>query len=549
MKRTAIALLLLSLPLYAQSFESQADQATRLLQQFRLDKGNGVKTPWNERDKASLAGDAWLEAAKLATTDAQRFTAYESAGLAFAESQALGDDALKAFRLARDVTGASAEQRARAGILAARRSSTREEWQQVVSLAGATPQQLATAYHEIALTYLVPAKADASLNLKVVQNYEKAAEQMLRYDARAADTELGMATVVAQSIPNQSEAVATLDRLYKTLLALPLSPDQKALRNSRLESSWAAGLQKLKALDRAVATWERVGKNPAYPAEQREEALVKAAETLQSQGKPEAALVALQAATPLRADNFVFSTRLAEKKLALLDAQKKPAEALKVVQALAKHPQVTAAARESLQLAQARYLFRMGKAAEAETALAGLWSAPPRGAESLYQVIATRAQDAVDRKDFSGAHAHLDTGLARFQEIQANPARLTYLNARIYATEKNYTRALECYAACCTTAAGITPSETVQKEVRQLLAQALQEKRNAEAQAIATAVASWRVDPMVPALMQAQVAAASGDAASARAAVARCRQELKRFYGAQKEAWEKDIAAVEASLR
>lgn len=143
MKRTAIALLLLSLPLYAQSFESQADQATRLLQQFRLDKGNGVKTPWNERDKAWLAGDAWLEAAKLATTDAQRFTAYESAGLAFVESQALGDDALKAFRLARDVTGASAEQRTRAGILAARRSSTREEWQQVVSLAGATPQQLA----------------------------------------------------------------------------------------------------------------------------------------------------------------------------------------------------------------------------------------------------------------------------------------------------------------------------------------------------------------------------------------------------------------------
>ena len=59
-------------------------------------------------------------------------------------------------------------------------------------------------------------------------------------------------------------------------------------------------------------------------------------------------------------------------------------------------------------------------------------------------------------------------------------------------------------------------------------------------------LANWQIDPMVPALMEAQWASAAGDTARARTAVTRCRQELKRFYGPNKEAFEKEIAAVEA---
>lgn len=547
--KTALVLLLLANPLWAQSFESQATQATGLLQQHKQEKANGVKTPWSERDKASLAGDAWLAAARLASTDAQRFQAYESAGQAYAVSQTLSDDALKAFRLARDVAGASGEERARAGILAARRARTRAEWEQITVLTGATPEQLATAYHEIGLSHLGAAKTDPTLNLKVIEGYEKAAEQMAKYQPQAADTELGMAAYTAHSLPPSPATTAVVDRIYKNLLALPLSPDQKALRNARLELAWASSLEKVGAKDRAVTLWEKVGKNSAYPADQREEAWVKAAETLKAQGKTDKAVAALQAATPLRAENFVFSAKLAEKKLDLLLGAKRYAEALQVVQLLAKHPKLPDNRKETLVLEQAKYLYLLAKAKEAEALLAPLWQTPPRGADTIYQIATMKAQDALDRKDPARARREVEAGLARVRELKASTNSLEYVSAKLYAADKNYAKALEAYASCATNAAGVAPSETVLKEVRQMFQQAVSEKKLAEAGAISQAVANWRVDRMVPALMQAQLGAASGDASAAREALARCRLELKRFYGPNKEALEKDIAAIEASLR
>ncbi|MBX3171602.1 MAG: hypothetical protein KF760_29605 [Candidatus Eremiobacteraeota bacterium] len=547
--KTALILLLLAHPLWAQSFESRAAQATTLLQQHKLDKANGVKTPWSERDKASLAGDAWLAAAQVAATDAQRFQAYESAGLAYADSQTLGDEALKAFRLAREVTGVSGEQRARAGILAARRARTRAEWELITALAGATPEQLATAYHEIGTSYLVAAKSDVALNLKVIEGYEKAAQQMASYNPQAADTELGMASVTAHSLPPSPATTAVVDRIYKSLLALPLSPEQKPLRNARLELNWGSSLQKVKALERAISLWEKVGKNTAYPAEQREEGWLKAAEALKGEGKIDKALAALQAATPLRADNFVFSTKLAEKKLDLLIGPKRYGEALQVVQALAKHPKLPADHRERLVIEQAKYLYKLARAREAEALLAPLWRNPPRGGDTIYQITVLKAQDALDRKEQARARREVDAGLARVRELSSPTNQLEYISARLSVAEKNYTKALESYTNCARTAGVVAPSETVLTEVRQMFNQALAEKKLAEAQAISEAVANWRVDPILPPLLQAQLAAAAGDAATARAAVARCRQELNRFYGASKEAWEKELAAIEAGLR
>ncbi len=547
--KIALLLLMLANPLWAQTFESQATQATGLLQQHRQDKANGVKTPWSERDKASLAGDAWLGAARLASSDAQRFQAYESAGLAYADSQTLGDDALKAFRLARDVAGATGEERARAGILAARRARTRAEWELVTGLIGATPEQLATAYHEIGLSYIVPAKSDPALNLKVIEGYEKAAEQMAKYKPQAADTELGMAAYTTHSLPPSPSTTAVVDRIYKSLLALPISSDQKALRNSRVELSWGSSLEKVGARERAVVLWEKVGKNTVYSAERREEAWVKAADCLKAQGKIDKALAALQAATPLRADNFIFSAKLAEKKLELLVAPKRYAEALQVVQALANHPKLPADRKETLLLEQAKYLYHLNKAREAEELLAPLWQTPPRGGDTVYQIATIRAQDALDRKDPVRARREVEAGLARVRELKASTHSLEYISARLYAAEKNYSKALEAYTSCATTAVGVAPSETVVKEVRQLFQQAVADKKLSEAQAICQAVSKWRVDRIVPPLMQAQLAAASGDAPTAREAITRCRQELKRFYGPSKEALEKEIAGLEASLR
>lgn len=542
--KTALLLLFLATPLWAQSFESQAAQATQLMQQHKQEKANGVKTPWNTRDKGSLAGDAWLEAARLASSDAQRFQAYESAGLAYAESQTLSDDALKAFRLARDVAGVSGEERARAGILAARRAHTRSEWELITALSGATPEQLATAYHEIGLSYMVPAKTDPLLQLKVLEGYEKAAEQMAKYDARAAATELGVASVLAHSIPPSPAATAAVDRVYKSLLALPVSSDQKALRNARLELSWGTSLQKVGVVGRAIGLWQGVGKNTAYSSDQREEGWLKAAEALKGQGKIDAALAALQAAAPLRGDNYVFSNKIAEKKLELLDSQKRYAEALKVVQTLAAHPKVPDVRREKLLLDQAKYLLRLGKNKEANQLLAPLWES----GKAVYDIAVLKAQEALNRKDQAGARAEVEAGLARLRELKAATNQLEYVSAKLSVVEKQYDKALASYASCCTSAGVTAPSQAVLDEVRQMFSQTLAEKKLTEAQAIARAVASWRVDRILPALMQAQLAAASGDTAAAREALVRCRQELKRFYGPSKEALEKEIVAIEATL-
>ena len=548
--KTAILLLFLTGPLWAQTFESQSAHAGALLQQHKQEKASGVKTPWSTRDKASLAGDAWLEAARLASSDAQRFQAYESAGLAYADSQNLSDDAVKAFRQARDVAGAAGADRARAGILAARRTRTRPEWEAVATIAGATPQQLATVYSEIGLSYLQPAKADPALNLKVIEFYEKAAQQMAQYDAQAADTQLGMATVIAQSIPTVAEAAATEDRLYSTRLSLPLSPDQKALRNARLEISWGSSLDKVKAFERAIARWEGVGRNRSYAAEYREEAWLKAAELLQKLGKIDRALADLQAATPLRAENYSFSSGLAQKKLDLLDAQKRWADSLKVVEVLARHPKLPAEHREPLLISQARYLMRLGRRQEAAGFLAPCWRNPARGGTTIQEIALLRAQDAVDRKDFAGARQEIDAGLARLRELKAPTQQLEYTSARLYSAQKQYLKAMEAYAACCTTPQlGVAPSDGLWKEVRQMYNLALSEKRLSDARAMTGALAAWRIDPIYPLLLQAQLAAASGDAAAARAALARCRQELKRFYGLTKESLEKELADLEAGLQ
>lgn len=543
-----LLLILLASPLQAQSYAELAQKATLLLEEHKRDKANGVTTPWSEKDKAYQAGDLWLEAAKLAGSDAERFRAYEAAGQAYAVAQTLGDEALKAFVLARDVAGVSGQQRAEAGVMAARRGRTRADWEAVVAIPGAPAQQLATAYHEIALTYIVPAKTDPALNQQVAEFYEKAAQQMAKYDARAADTELGMAQSTIADAPPSPAVLAVLDRLVKAEQALPLG-DDKPLRQALIELDWARNLARLKANDRAVATWQAVGKNTAYPVDQRVEGWTKAAEVLRAQGKLDPALAALDAAAKLRADNYIYSEKIAQLKLAILDPAKRNAEALAVVRGLAKHPGA-ASKRELLALDEARYLYRLGKTAEGDALLAPFWTTPPRAGVSIYEIAVLKAEEAVV-KDPARARKEVDAGLGRLLEMSdRNVGAMQLISARLYAHQKDYASALKDYTACARQGSGlVVPNNDVLDGVRSMFSQALKEKKTADAEAIVAAVKTWQVDAIAVPLMQAELFAATGNAQAARAAVASCRTELQRFYGPNKEALEKEIARIEATIR
>ena len=228
----------------------------------------------------------------------------------------------------------------------------------------------------------------------------------------------------------------------------------------------------------------------------------------------------------------------------MLDSQKRWADALQVVQDLAKHPKLPADRKETLVVAQARYFYRLKRQKEADALLAPLWQNPTRGGASLYDIAVEKARAALDLKDHARARSEIEAGLTRLRELRAATQQLEYISARLYVSEKNYSNAFEAYARCC----GGAPSATVVTEVRQLFKLALADKKLSEAQTISNEILKWRIDPIVPALMQAQLAHASADPTAARAAIARARQELKRFWGPQKEAWEKEVTAVEATL-
>lgn len=554
MRKTSLSLCLaawLCVCALAQSYDELQTKATALMQKHQYNKNNGVKTPWDQKDAAFQAGDLWMEAAKLAKDDKQRFHAYDQAGAAYGQAQTLGDDAIKAYVLARDLTTIDPVERARVGLEVARRQRTFANYEFVAKLEGATPEQRGQAYHEMSSTFLTA--TDPGQKAKVVEYRQLAAAQYAKYDLMKADTELGMASVTALEIPDQAQAVASLDSVYKDLAALPFKED-KELREARLKIRWADGLAKLKNPQRALALWKEVGSNTKFDADYREDAWLKAAKLYEAQAQVDAALEALEAASKLRPENFVFSEKIAKEKIRLLDAAKRLEPSVAVVAKLSQHPQVRPEKREELKLDQARRLYKLGQAAEAEKVLAAITAAPAQGGASVYQVAAVRAQAMVDKKDLAGARKIVDAALIELKQPNMDQIyRATeVMSGTLYRQEKQYLKAFQAYSIACRLNDGFSqPSQQLLDHVDQTLKEALLAKQFDQARGVVDGVVkTWQVNPIIPLLFRARLAAATGDKVAGQEAVSQARAQLKlQYYGEKLEAdLAKEINELETAL-
>jgi hypothetical protein len=554
MRKQAVAFCLsalLAVPALAQTYTELENKANEMLKLHKQNKGNGVTTPWDQKDAAFQAGDIWMQAATLAADDQQRFHAYDQAGLAYGQAQTLGKDAQEAYRLARDIATINPVERARVGLEVARRERTFANYEFVATLAGATAEQRGHAYAEMAATFIVAANTDPQLNAKAVEYRQLAAAQYAKHDLGKADTELGMASVAALKIPDNKQAVGAVDQVFQALLALPFS-EHKAMREARVKIRWADSLAKLKENDRALALWTSVGGSSAFSADQREEAWLKAAELYQSLKQIDAALNAFDAASKLRSENFVFSEKIANKKLQLLDAAKRPEQSLGVLSKLAQHPQIRPERREELQLEQARRLFKMGKPGDAETLLAGIAAAPHQAGESILQVTAVRAQGLLDKSDLAGARKAVEAGLAQLTSAQFNQQyrSLQMLSGQLYQHEKQPLKAFEAYSTACRISDTVCqPNAQLVSLAEQALKSALADKKLDEAsQIVADFDLSWQAHPIMKSLFKARLNIASGNAEAAKQALAQARNQLSSFYGEQRGQLEKQIVELEAAL-
>lgn len=548
---TSIILLGLTLGSSAQTFEQLKARAVELLLQHDQDKAKGVKTSWDEKDKAYQAGDLWLEAAKVASDDRQKFEAYDSAGEAYGKAQTLGKESLNAYLLARGIPSIPDPERARVGWEVARRSHQRSDYEFIVGLKRATDEQKAAAYKEIGSSYIVASKDEPKLKYNIVENYLLSGFEYAKFDARKAEVILGMATVNALEIPDQTLAVKQLDKVNQARLELPLE-DKDSIHKAMVELSWAKSLSKLAAHERAASLWRSIGRNKAYKSDFREEAWLALADLYHTQKKLQPALEALDAAAKERSDNFVFSEKIANKRIALYDQAKLPADAAAVLKSLSDHPKASAQKREQLRLNLAQRLYQLKRDSEANRLLTELLEKPAQGPETTLQVTNISAQHAVDHKDLGLAREIVDSGLAQLAQSRADEQwrRLKVVSGNLYQNQQDYSAAFQAYSDSCQAYDGFcTPNNQVVNLTHTALKAAVQEKKLDQAKAIVEGLAQkWRVHPIIGAVFRARYQVAANDREGARQSLDQAKTYLNGLSLDQRKSFETEISEIEKAL-
>lgn len=519
-------------------------KAEQLMAEHKSERLRGLTTPWSQKDKAALAGEAWLAAAQQCQDVSLRFQALEQAVLAFGESRSSVDkERTRALTEARDLVGAPEADRARMALKLAYSTRQRKDFEAVTAFVKASPQVRGEAYHELAVSYLQDAKKDAKLNQPMAEAYEKAAAAYAEADLGRAGVELGQALLAAEKIPDASVAVALLDRLSKAHLGY--RNYQTELGQAMVRLRWADGLEKVGAVDRAQALRRELGKRPQAPADQREQAWLKASEAELQRKQPARALGDLDEAARLRADNFVYSEKIAHKRIEVLYAQKDLEGIARSWGQLAAHPKASPVKRDECRMQQVRWLRELKREAEADTVLDQIIAGPASN-ETLLKACEARVKGRLDRKEFAPALEELSRFEARFP---TPPKGLMDLRGRCLALQGKEAEALDYWEKIHRDPGGrVVPSATMVSGAEELLRGHLAAGRLEQADALRVRARGWSVQPMMHELWDAEVAVARGDKAAAGQALERARAQLNRFSGDSRTRLEKRIAELARKL-
>ena len=545
-------LLLLPTASWGQSYEALKSQATALLAQHEVDQANKVKVAWDERDKAAQAGDVWMKAAQAGKDDRQRFEAYESAGKAYGISSALKKSDAEAYRSARDIVSIPKADRARVGLALAKLTRAKEDYLFVVGIAEATPQNRAVAFRELGSMTGLAAKNDPKLYEQAVEYAIAQADELAKFEPKRVDSELGMAMVQATRIPDQKKAVALLERLHQRRLAI-LPSESKSLGLAMQELGLANRLMEVKAEDQALAVWKRVGADGTLPTDKREEAWLKAAELYKGRKQLEPALAALNEASKHRSDNFVFSEKIARQRIELYDLAKRPQDSLAVLTKLIGHPKIAFHQKEKLVPEQARRLFALGKAQEAESALKALEASDDADDGTALLVCKERVQFALKGKDLALARKLADASKLRLAVAGGHKEvsdEMLLLSGELYGMEKKYLQAHSEYQKVSVGYDGLyRPNGRVVVFVMCNVRDAIKDRQLEPAKQMLEDISSrWVMHPIVKEILNARYAAATQQTAVAQTCLANARQRLAGLATAERTMMQKEIDEVAATL-
>ncbi len=459
--KISLCLLLLAAPLRAQTptdFAGWTAKATALLN-APGEGENDIRRTWDKGTKATEAGKAFLEAAKLAPDDAAKFKTLDSAGAAFAKGNASNQEAIAAYGQARDITSIAPEERARVGLEAAKLSGEIADYEKVVAIEKASDKQKAQAYAAIAVKSSV-AKDDAT----AARSYLFAAQ----LDATQANYWLGLASVNAQRITPAKDAETILDSVYKAWIAWMESgdktPDEKVSARPYYLSNWARDLQKIGASERAIALWQEVGDTSKAADQLRYDALKNAANESQKLKEYDSALLLWQKAGQVPPASYLRAQEVALGRSNAQLGKGNYSQTRAELGVLLVHPKVGALDKEGILLTQSGLYFDEADALEKKNAPAAqtapleaagtkilddLWAMPTASEAALLQVVFKRVNRDSKKPDYTAAHNEVKAGIEKFTArgfAMEWLQQLHILNGDVYRQEKQYTNAMISYS-------------------------------------------------------------------------------------------------------
>ncbi|BCM89524.1 hypothetical protein IAD21_01371 [Abditibacteriota bacterium] len=534
--KISLCLLLLAAPLRAQTptdFAGWTARATELLNSPGEGE-NEIRRKWDQGTKATEAGKALMEAAKLAPDEATKFKTLDDAGAAFAKGNASRKEAAEAYGLARDVASIDPKERGRVGLEAATISGEVADYEKVVAIEGATNEQKAKAHAEIAVRDSI-----AKDNAGAADHYEIAS----RLDPTQANVWLGMASVNAQKITPATDAETMLDRVYKTWISWMESTkktdDEIAGSRPYYLQNWARDLQAIGVSGRAITLWQEVGDNPKFSQPLRYDSLKNAATEAQKIKDYDKALLLWQKAGQINPTEYLRAQEVA---LGRSNAQLSKGDFAKSrdeLSVLLTHPKVGNRDKEAILLAQSSLYFDEADALEkkntpvaqvatSETAgikvLNDVWAMPTSSEGALLQVVLAKVQRDLKKNKLTEAHEEVKTAISTFTARKFDVQwlqQLHILNGDVYRAEKQYENAMISYSTGIVqgdwNGTALVPNQAIYSAAISMLIEATDAKKFDEAHKVVDWLDKWRVplDPTVLYKIELEVKAGNKEVARA----------------------------------
>ncbi|RYX83253.1 hypothetical protein EON83_15410 [bacterium] len=532
--KISLCLLLLTVPLQAQTptdFAGWKAKATELLN-APGEGENEIRRKWDQGTKATEAGKALMEAAKLAPDAAAKFKTLDSAGAAFAKGNGSNREAIEAYQQARDITSAPPEERARVGLEAAKLSFDIADYEKVVAITGASDKQKAQAYVEIGLKSGVVKDFN-----RAAQSYEMAA----KLDKTKANSYLDSASVYAQQMTPVANGEAMLDSVYKAKLKLidesERTDDEKATSRPYVLANWARDINAIGVSERASTLWQQAADSPKATEQLRYDSLKNAATAAQKSKDYDGAFTLWAKVGKIANDSYLSAQEVA---LGRSDALLSKGEYTKTrdeLGTLLTHPKAGPREKEGILLTQSSLYFDEADALEKKPAPAEqiaaseaegvkmmdtLWAIPTTSDAAMLQIMVKKTERKLKKKEYVAAHELVSAGITKFTERKLGTEwlqQLHILNGDIYRGEKQYASAMISYSTGIIRqgwdGAALVPNQPIYNAAIGMLSEATEAKKFDEARKVVEWLDKWQVpvDPTVLYKIELEIKAGNKEAA------------------------------------